>query len=135
MAAQSPFDRRAHYITAEEGQKQEKDFPMPPLESSSGDEREDGADAGEAPLPIMERVRVMTDQQARALETLRFLAGPRRPWLQEELLEEDRVIRDAELAFKKRLETQQKVPEEEEEDFDEEESHKDTKEQMYDYPY
>jgi hypothetical protein len=131
MAAQSPFDRRAHYITAEEGQKQEKDFPMPPLESSSGDEREDGA--GEAPLPIMERVRVMTDQQARALETLRFLAGPRRPWLQEELLEEDRVIRDVELAFKKRLETQQKVPEEE--DYDEEESHKDTKEQMRDYPY
>lgn len=133
MAAQSPFDRRAHYITAEEGQKQEKEFPMPPLESSSGDERED--DAGEAPLPIMERVRVMTDQQARALETPRFLAGPRRPWLQEELLEEDRVMRDAELAFKKRLETQQQVPEEEEEDYDEDESHKDTKEQMRDYPY
>jgi hypothetical protein len=99
MAAQSPFDRRAHYITAEEGQKQEKDFPMPPLESSSGDEREDGADAGEAPLPIMERVRVMTDQQARALETQRLLLE---------------MIADREL--KKRLETLQRVPEEEEED-------------------
>jgi hypothetical protein len=97
MAAQSPFDRRAHYITAEEGQKQEKDFPMPPLESSSGDEREDGA--GEAPLPIMERVRVMTDQQARALETQRLLLE---------------MIADREL--KKRLETLQRVPEEEEED-------------------
>lgn len=91
----------ASLLIAEE--QEEREFPMPPLESSSGDEREDDAD--EAPLPLMERVRVMADQQARALETLRFLAGPRRPWSQEELLEEeDRVIRDAELAFKKRLE-------------------------------
>lgn len=117
MAAQSPFDRRAHYITAEEGQKQEKEFPMPPLESSSGDEREDD-DAGEAPRPLMARVRVLADQQAWALEVQRLL-----------------LERIADRELKKWLETLQRVPEEEEEDLDEEESHKDTKEQMYDYPY
>lgn len=100
--AQSPLARRAHYITAEEeGQNQEQEPPMPPLESSSGDEREDDGDAAETPRPIMARVRVMTDQQSRALETLRFLAGPRRPWLQEELLEEDVLFRDARLVLKK----------------------------------
>jgi hypothetical protein len=73
-------------------EQEEREFPMPPLEGSSGDEREDDDDADDAPRPLMARVRVMADQQAWALV----------------------LLRDAELAFKKRLETQQRVPEEEE---------------------